>query len=117
MCAAIPILIWLGGCDSVPGANIGTPSSVKVLDVLDPDFVRFEEERMPVDEFLFRMRQLGRRAGQTGEPLFGIRIVVQKPSGLLKYKAGCAFDGAIRRPRAGETRAGIDRRHPDRLVN
>ncbi len=74
--AAMPFLIWLGGCDSVPGANVGTPSLVKVLDVLDPDFVRFEGERMPVDEFLFRMRQLGRRAAKTKEPLFGIRIVV-----------------------------------------
>ena len=70
------MLLWLGGCESVPGGNLTSPSEMKVLDVLDRDFVRFEDERMPVDEFLFRMRQLGRHFAETGKPLFGIRIVV-----------------------------------------
>ncbi len=70
------LVMLLGGCESVPGGSSGSPAVMKVVELLDPYFVRFEDERMPIDEFLFRMRQLGRRAAKTGEPLFGIRIVV-----------------------------------------
>lgn len=69
------LVLPLGGCESVPGGSSGTPGVVKVVEVLDPYFVRFEDERMPIDEFLFRMRELGRNAAKTGKPLFGIRIV------------------------------------------
>ena len=76
MAGTMSMLLWLGGCEGVPAGHLQSPSEMKVLDVLDPDFVRFEDERMPVDEFLFRMRQLGRHFAETGKPLFGIRIVV-----------------------------------------
>ena len=76
MAGTMSMLLWLGGCEGVPAGHLQSPSEMKVLDVLDPDFVRFEDERMPVDEFLFRMRQLGRHFAKTGKPLFGIRIVV-----------------------------------------
>lgn len=77
--AAAPTLILVmfpSGCETVPGEGSHTPSVVKVVEVLDPYFVCFEDERIPVDEFLFRMRELGRDAAKTGKPVFGIRIVV-----------------------------------------
>ena len=75
------ILVMLqGGCESVPGGSSGSPSVWKVVELLDPYFVRFEDERMPIDEFLFRMRELGRDAAKTGKPLFGIRIVAPNMS-------------------------------------
>ena len=72
------LVMLLGGCESVPGGSSGSPAVVKVVELLDPYFVRFEDERMPIDEFLFRMRELGRHAAKTGKPLFGIRIVAPK---------------------------------------
>jgi hypothetical protein len=72
----IPILVMLlGGCEGVPGGSSSSPPTWKVVELLDPYFVRFEKERIPIDEFLFRMRQLGRDAARTGKPVFGIRIV------------------------------------------
>ena len=72
------LVLLLGGCESGPGGSSGSSAVVKVVELLDPYFVRFEDERMPIDEFLFRMRELGRDAAKTGKPLFGIRIVVSK---------------------------------------
>lgn len=69
------LVVLAGGCESVPGEGATAPWVVKVVELLDPYFVRFEDERMPVDEFLFRMRELGREAARTGKPLFGIRIL------------------------------------------
>ncbi|MHC4898886.1 MAG: hypothetical protein ACYTGW_17475 [Planctomycetota bacterium] len=81
MLMLVLILVLLqGGCESVPGGSSGSPTVVKVVELLDPYFVRFENERMPIDEFLFRMRQRGREAAKTGKPLFGIRIVAPKDS-------------------------------------
>jgi hypothetical protein len=69
------LAVVLCGCESVPGGSSHTTGEVKVVQVLDPYFVRFDDERIPIDEFLFRMRELGREAARTGKPLFGIRIV------------------------------------------
>ena len=74
------LVMLLGGCESVPGGSSGSPSEVKVVELLDQDFVRFEGERIPIDEFLFRMRELGRDAAKTGKPLFGVRIVAPNMS-------------------------------------
>ena len=67
-------LLGLGACEIMPDSGIATPAEVKDLELLDPWFVRFDGERMPIDEFLLRMRHHGRRAATTGTPWFGIRI-------------------------------------------
>lgn len=86
------LVMLLGGCESVPGGSSGSPAVMKVVELLDPYFVRFEDERMPIDEFLFRMRELGRDAAKTGKPLFGIRIVAPKDMSVDQKLLGRIID-------------------------
>ena len=69
------LLAGLCGCDSVPGDQVIRPAETKELTLLDDEFVRFEGQRLPIDEFLFLMRQRGRAALANGKPLFGLRIL------------------------------------------
>ena len=71
--AALLLSALCAACESAPGAG-NRPAEIKVLEVLDRNFVRFEGERMPLDEFLFRMRRRGQQAAEAGKTLFGIRL-------------------------------------------
>ncbi len=73
----------LGACESAPGESSGAPTVIKVVEVLGPYFLRFEGERMPIDEFLFRMRELGREAAKTKKSLFGIRILAPEDMSVV----------------------------------
>lgn len=77
------LVLCPGGCESVPGSS--GPGPVRVVELLDPYFVRFEKERIPIDEFLFRMRQLGRDADKTDT--FSIRILAPENMALEERQA------------------------------
>jgi hypothetical protein len=68
--------IWLAvlgvGCASqpVPVAGVGSTTDVTLL---DRHFVRFEGERVPVEAFVYTMRQRARAAPQDARPWVRLR--------------------------------------------